>query len=387
MPLVQVQCAAMPPFSSTVKFPFSNLLYSPLQLLPNTTNWTLPMSEFPQDNGMPIQFSWADLSSFNPSPSLGAVVRLSQDNLTNTTIPDGSISTPLTNPTILACTVDARWAPVKLYYQPMVDETVHPENPFPNLPNMPQIQIDPSWAKALNLPVPGSSLTAMESLIQFVVSEDLGIDNSTYFLPDLAIALGTTITDGLARIGWQDRFAYTTPNKGSNTFNLTIVSNSGTELNSVLFSEDQAANWTHLEWQVEHYGYGYSASTITAKLAMAMLLLHALLALGHTIVVCRPWKGRVWTCDAWGSIAGLVVLAMNSRPDERLLNMSAGIKLKNSWKEVLKIREIGQEEVELLVAEETPVGERWMGKEGEKLQANKIYGTDLGEKILMILYL
>jgi hypothetical protein len=142
-----------------------------------------------------------------------------------------------------------------------------------------------------------------------------------------------------------------------------------------------------LEWQVEHYGYGYSASTITAKLAMAMLLLHALLALGHTIVVCRPWKGRVWTCDAWGSIAGLVVLAMNSRPDERLLNMSAGIKLKNSWKEVLKIREIGQEEVELLVAEETPVGERWMGKEGEKLQANKIYGTDLGEKILMILYL
>jgi hypothetical protein len=225
----------------------------------------------------------------------------------------------------------------------------------------------------------------MESLIQFLVLKDLGIgDNRNSFLPDLAIALGTTITDGLARIGWQEQFAYTTRN-GSDPFFLTIISDNGTELSSFHLSEDQTANWMHLEWQVEHYGYGYSASTITVKIAMAVLLLHSLLALGHTIVVCRPWRGRVWTCDAWGSIGGLVVLAMNSRPDERLANMSAGVALSKSWQEVVKIREVGREEVELLVAEETSVGERWMGKEGEKLIANKIYGTDLGKTILIYL--
>lgn len=139
---------------------------------------------------MPIQFSWADLSSFSPGPSLGAIIRLSLDNLTNTTIPDGSISTPATNQTVLTCTVDARWAPVKLYYQPAVDETVHPDDPFPNFPNLTQIQIDPGWAESLNLPVPGSSLTAMESLIRSLVSENLvNGENGNFVVPDLAILL------------------------------------------------------------------------------------------------------------------------------------------------------------------------------------------------------
>jgi hypothetical protein len=330
---------------------------------------------------MPIQFTWADLSSFNPGPSLGAVIRLSQGNLTNTTLPDGSTATPLSNQVILACTIDARWAPVKLYFQPFVDGTVHPYIAYPDFssPNLTQIQIDPSWAEALNLPVPSSSLTTMETLIQLLVSKDLvNYDNRDHFLPDLAVALGTTVTDGLARIGWQEQFAFTSPN-GNDALFLTTVSNNGTVLNSSPFFSDQTANWMHLEWQVERYGYGYSASTITVKIAMAVLLLHALLALGHTIVVCRPWRGRVWTCDAWSTIGVLVVLAMNSRPDERLANMSARIALGKSWQEVVKIREAGVDEVELLVAEETSVGERWMGKEGEKLQANKVCGTDFGK--------
>jgi hypothetical protein len=128
----------------------------------------------------PIQFSWADLSEFNRGPSLGAVIRLSQSNLTNLTITNGSTTTNLSNETIFTCTIDARWAPVQLYLQPFVDGTVHPNTAYPDseTPDLIQIQIDPTWAESLNLPVPGSNLTTMETLIQSLVVTRLeNIDN------------------------------------------------------------------------------------------------------------------------------------------------------------------------------------------------------------------
>jgi hypothetical protein len=77
-------------------------------------------------------------------------------------------------------------------------------------------------------------------------------------------------------------------------------------------------------------------------------------------------------------IGGLVVLAMNSRPDEKLMNMSAGIKLKQSWQEIVKIREVSEENLELLVAGERD-GEKGDEKQDEKLKPGKGYGTDLGK--------
>jgi hypothetical protein len=372
----------MPANSSTIDFPFSSLLYAPLFYLPNTTNWTLNASEFPPNLGKPVQFSWANLSGINPGPSLGAVIRLSQlpSNLTNSTVTYSSTTVQLSNETIFACTIDARWAPVKLYFQPFVDGTVHPDNVYPDIrtPNISQVQIDPTWAESLNLPIPGTDLTAMETLIQSIVAKDLEDPHnhdSALFLPELAVSLGLTITDGLARIGWQERFAFTSK-QGTDTFMLTTISDEGKFLNAVPYSPDQTRNWLHLEWTEEHYGYGYSATTITAKVAIAVLLLHSALAIGHTIVVCFPKK--VWTCDSWGTIGGLVVLAMNSRPDERLMNMSAGIKLKRSWQEIVKIREVGEENLELLVAGESD-GEKGVEKEDEKLKPGKVYGTDSGK--------
>jgi hypothetical protein len=376
MPLVQVQCAAVSSLSSVIQFPYSNLIYPPLYQLPNTTNWTMYASEFAENSGKPIQFSWADLSGFSPGPSIGAVVRLSQ----NLSIPDGYTTASPSNDSILACTIDARWAPVQLYLQPYVDGTVHPDNAYADgTTPLTQIRIDPSWAESLNLPVPGSQLTTLETIIQDLVYIDLENTASSspgFFLSDLAVSLGSTITDGLARIGWQEHFAFTMKTE-TNSLQLITVSDNGTVLSNSTYSDAQTAGWMHLEWKVEHYGYGFSAATITAKVAMAVLLLHAALAIGHTVVVCLPRK--VWSCDCWGTIGGLVVLAMNSRPDERLLNMSAGISLKQSWQEIVKIREFGEDNLELLVAEDSVIGEKWMGKEGEKLKPGKKYGTDLGE--------
>jgi hypothetical protein len=382
MPLVQVQCAPMLSPNSTIEFPYSNLVYPPLHPLLNTTDWALDSSDIPEDPGKEVQFSWVNFSGFNPGPSLGAVVRLSQlpTNLTNLTVTDGSTETFLSNETTIACTIDARWAPVKLYLQPLTDGTVHPDNVYPDpterrTPNLAQIQIDPTWADSLNLPMPGTELTSMETHFQSLVVTNLENSDPISFLPDLAVALGLTITDGLSRIGWHELFAYTSKN-GTDPVQLTTISQNGTFLGNDTFSSDQTVNWLLLNIKIEHYGYGYSTKTIMAKVAIAILLLQAALAIGHTIVVCFPKK--VWTCDSWEKIGGLVVLAMNSRPDERLMNMSAGIKLKRSWQEVVKIREVGEENLELLVAEDND-SEKGLGKEGEKLKPGKVYGTDLGK--------
>jgi hypothetical protein len=127
------------------------------------------------------------------------------------------------------------------------------------------------------------------------------------------VSLGLVIKDALARIGWLERFAFTRKFE-NDTFMLTAVSDNGTVLSNGPYAPSQYSRWLHLEWKAQHYGYGYSAATITAKIEIGVLLLHAAVAIGHTIVVCFPWKGGVWTSDAWGTVGGLVVLAMNSRP-------------------------------------------------------------------------
>jgi len=379
MPLVQVQCAPMSSPNVTIEFPYNNLQYPPLSSLANTTKFALNPSELPEDLTTPIQFSWINLSAIDHGPSLGAVVRLTQlpSNLKDSTITDGSTTTFLSNETTIACTVDARWAPTNLYFQPYTDGTVHPDNAFPDprAPDLAQIMIDPTWANSLNLPVPGTELTSMETLIQSLVRETLQDSEISDFLAELSIALGLTLTDGLARIGWHEPFAYTTQ-KGKDPVQLNTISNDGTVVSVMPFSKQQTTNWLLLDWKIEHYGYGYSANTIMAKIAIAVLLLQAALAIGHTIVVCFP--KNVWTCDGWGTISGLVVLAMNSKPDERLLNMSAGIKLKRSWQEIVEIRELGEENLELLVAEQVD-GEKSVGKQSDRLKPNKVYGTDLGK--------
>jgi hypothetical protein len=53
--------------------------------------------------------------------------------------------TAWSNDSILACTINARWAPVHLYLQPYIDGTVHSDNTYADdTTPLPQIQIDPS---------------------------------------------------------------------------------------------------------------------------------------------------------------------------------------------------------------------------------------------------
>jgi hypothetical protein len=49
-----------------------------------------------------------------------------------------------------------------------------------------------------------------------------------------------------------------------------------------------------------------------------------------------------------------------------MLDMSAG-RLKQSWQEIVKVREFGEENLELLDVEDSVIGEKWMEKGGREV--------------------
>ena len=141
MPLVQVQCAAISSLSSAIRFPYSNLIYPPPFSINKHYKLDIIRLIFAANLGKPVQYRGRILSRFSPGPSLGAVIRLSQ----NLAIPDGFTTTAPSNASVLAYTINSRWSPVQLYLQPYINGTVHSDNTYAeDTTPLTQIQIDPS---------------------------------------------------------------------------------------------------------------------------------------------------------------------------------------------------------------------------------------------------
>ena len=82
-----------------------------------------------------------------------------------------------------------------------------------------------------------------------------------------------------------------------------------------------------LNMQMELHGYAMSVESWFDRLCIAVLLIHTIIALGHTVWVV--WYGR--TSDAWETMTEILTLGLNSdRPgytgEPGLENTSAGIR-------------------------------------------------------------
>lgn len=87
-------------------------------------------------------------------------------------------------------------------------------------------------------------------------------------------------------------------------------------------------------------GLLYRASSVTDCLAIAILMGHMLIALGHTIHLIVYRKSSA----SWDTIAEFVALAHNSRPSKKALkNTSAGIRTKKPFSKVAYVRAITTE--------------------------------------------
>jgi hypothetical protein len=362
-PLVQVECAVSEVVSSTLIFPHD---YIPLPGAKSNETWAVDTSvawdNAISDHTSDVHFLWANLQSNNSGPSLLAAFNLNNtDNAFNYTDSSG-VSHTGDDQTAFTCSIDARWAPVQMWMLPGIDfdYRVHEISPFDlagsldflwspdQIPSLQQIQIDPAWAASLNVYIPNSTYTlTMEQVVR--ISASMNADswsNGTTddFLNLVATGIGMMVTDGLARLSWSDPLlALVSDNQGY------FLQNWGTNasLDTTRIAPDINPDWLEMNFASYRQGWSYGLSGVTIKLALGVLVLHLAAAVIHTVIVVG--SRDVWTTKSWMSIGELLVLAINSDRSEKLQNTCAGINSSRTWRKKLKIREIEQGHLGLVV--------------------------------------
>ncbi|KAF4977198.1 hypothetical protein FZEAL_6226 [Fusarium zealandicum] len=264
---------------------------------------------------------------------------------------------------ILACSIDARWAKGKTvtemtmntridheYHLGRVLNLVETELEFqpligyiraipPNNASMETIRLTTDWYDMLApilpdeapeslpwLPVRGSKRSTLEVLLSLLFNKDLSPQTEFENL------IATTFVDGISRSGL-------IPNRNASRFlegwgfpDFTVKNES--QARSLvrkgdpvqIFSEPEilkGGNMTRREMKAIYHGYVMTATGWFDYLSIAGLLMHAVIALLHTILVI--FKRR--TSGAWDSILELVTLTQRSTPppESLLSNTSAGV--------------------------------------------------------------
>jgi hypothetical protein len=99
-------------------------------------------------NPKPVRFTWVDLSTISPRPSLGASFRLNNTDVLYTNRTANPSAKYTLNEASFACSIDARWAPVEPFMS-SVSNTVVASDYMSELKvekaiDFRQIRIDPS---------------------------------------------------------------------------------------------------------------------------------------------------------------------------------------------------------------------------------------------------
>jgi hypothetical protein len=392
-PLVQVECAVSEVVDSTLMFPHS---YIPV---PGTINsndsWTLDTTMAWDDaiskDSSDIHFIWASLPNNNSGPSLLAAFNLNNTgNSFNYTDASG-VSHTGDNHTAFTCSVDARWAPVQMWMLPGndLDYRIHEVTPFDldkgpfdflwspdQIPNLQQIQIDPAWAASLNVYIPNSTTTlTMEQIVRIseFMNDDYWSDGTTDdFLSLVAVGVGMMVTDGLARLSWSDQLvALVTDNSSSSPYLANFGNNAS--LDTTRLAPQINPDWLEMNFASNRLGWSYGLAGATIKFALAVLVLHLIIAVFHTGIVVA--SRDVWTTTSWRSMGELLVLAINSDRSEKLQNTCAGINLSSTWRKRMKIRETTEGHLGLVVDDDA-IGdvEQGTGLGGEKPVPGRLYG-------------
>ncbi|KAI9774116.1 MAG: hypothetical protein M1840_005209 [Geoglossum simile] len=357
MPYVVVDCNLSPSDTSMIEIPY----YDIASEVNNPRIWISNQSYFLSNDAHtsnPVQFTWVDLEQSDASPALGTAFRLNQ----NVTF----INETLNNP-VFACSINAFWVSVVPSMEPLEGTVVTPTPVYRST----GITIDSGWARALNIPLSGSNLTTIESIINDLTYRvQDGTTSISDFGANAASAIGLMVTDGISRLGWNERFVFTTHDSADT---LTTITNNGTTL-SATSSADINPDWVELEIEVFQTGYSYSVRTVTVRIAIVILLLHSLVAVIHTIILC--FLRRPWTSQSWGTVGELVLLALNSRlVRENSANANTGAE-EQTWNQPLRVREVGEGHLEILVGGIPGDAERGTAVFYEKVQPGKAYGGD-----------
>jgi hypothetical protein len=119
-------------------------------------------------------------------------------------------------------------------------------------------------------------------------------------------------------------------------------------------------NLTKLQWGITISGYAYKADSLGYYLAIAVLLTHVILVIGHLAYSFFTNQSSA----AWSSFEDLMVLSHSSQPDPQALkNTSAGLECHSTIRRKVRIRVAdkskrvsGHEELQLLFDNVPEVG-------------------------------
>jgi hypothetical protein len=161
----------------------------------------------------------------------------------------------------------------------------------------------------------------------------------------VATLIGTIVTDGIARTAdfrRQVPLLYTDSAGQNATF---------TTLWNFINDDDSYTGLTAkyvLQVKLDQYGYGYGFRSVSSWAAMGALLVYALIILVHILwVSMMHMRKRHLGSDGWDTVGDILALAMNSAPSASLYGTSGGIDNGGTWQEIVKIRETGDEHLEL----------------------------------------
>ncbi|KAK0718449.1 hypothetical protein B0T26DRAFT_676617 [Lasiosphaeria miniovina] len=147
------------------------------------------------------------------------------------------------------------------------------------------------------------------------------------------------------------------------------------------FAEAEATGG-YVNITIDHYiaasGYSLQNGTLVI-LGLALLLFHALIAIGHILFIAF---GGFWSSDAWGQLGELLVLALNSSAPRLLRTNSAGVRHHATWQLTASVREKVEGGVELTinsrrnrkVDEDSDMEEGASSRDSFRPKADKKYG-------------
>jgi hypothetical protein len=269
---------------------------------------------------------------------------------------------------ITTCSVFARWQPMEIFVDPNLDTFVHssgvdsPDNSLDKWLrgssaefDKQKVQLDVEWAN--------NALPPNQTLIPIVTSFSPTSGGSSP-RDSFGVAVTALVADAMARSGMSKAIflranfssQFLTP-WGASTWPWIFQ-----DILSFNSSEIDLGSYTPVNIRQWRNGYSYSLHGSTRRLALAILLTHILFALIHSTLLV--WIG--WSCNILKSLYEVVVLAINSSPTPILENTCAGITRLDSYKHVVKVREVFEQHLSLVLE----------GEEGhsKSVVAGKRYG-------------
>ncbi|KAL8781853.1 MAG: hypothetical protein Q9213_005828 [Squamulea squamosa] len=366
-PVVQVECAAHYSWSPLDFELPHQLLTDPDDLFSNTEPWSIQASTIRSQAGfhnlfpnvtigeqvhtqqLPTAFTWIDTSWLVNGPSIGAVFAI------NT--PNGSIA-------LMPCSVAAYWTPTSIFLDPKSELVIQEDNsnPLEDILLWQRLSIASDWAATMN-PKFTNDNGLETTYIQHMMERYNNNSSSPVVFSEpghgqesipwrISTALGLYLTEALARVQstfWNGTVLCHTNATGQE--NVYILGNLNAN-DPQWWPEDmsftdyaQEKGWAELKFTVRRYGYGWGFRGLPTKLAAFVLGLQALLGLIHIGFITVGG----WSAKSWSTMGEMLILAINSTPSGRLQGTAAGVQRERIWGEAVKIREMRDQHLELVL--------------------------------------